>query len=140
MDGSTARWPCIGYWETASIVNLLQTEYAKIREHPEIRWRSVPTFDNPADLASRGGQVINAELWWNGPAWLNDPKKWPDNPVTAKSPASEEKAKPIKEVLNLAQQQQQQQQQQQNQDRNEFDELLERNDLRRALRAHALEL
>ena len=29
MDGLTARWPCFGYWETASIANLLQTEYAK---------------------------------------------------------------------------------------------------------------
>ena len=106
----------------------------KIREHPEIRWRYVPTSDNPADLASRGGQVTNAELWWNGPVWLSDPEKWPDNPVTAKSPASEEEAKTIKEVLHLAQQQQQ------NQDRNEFDELLERNNLRRALRAHALVL
>ena len=102
----------------------------KIREHPDIRWRYVPTLYNPADQASRGGQVTNAELWWNGPAWLSDPEKWPDNPVTAKSPASEEEAKPIKEVLNLSQQQH-------NQDRNEFDELLERNDLRRALRAHA---
>ena len=50
--------------------------------------------------------------------------------MTAKSPASEEEAEPIKEVLNLSQQQH-------NQDRNEFDELLERNDLRRALHAHA---
>ncbi|XP_068671446.1 uncharacterized protein [Montipora foliosa] len=102
----------------------------KIKEHADIRWRYVPTFDNPADQASRGGQVTNAKLWWNGPAWLSDPEKWPDNPVTAKSPASEEEANPIKEVLNLSQQQH-------NQDRNEFDELLERNDLRRALRAHA---
>ena len=75
----------------------------KIREHPEIRWRHVPTFDNPADLASRGGQVTNVGLWWNGPTWLSDPGKWPDNPVTAKSPASEKEAKTIKEVLNLAQ-------------------------------------
>ena len=88
----------------------------KIREHPDIHWRYVPTFDNPADQPSRGG------LWWNGPAWLSDPEKWPDNPVTAKFPVSEEEAKPIKEVLNLSQQQH-------NQDRNEFDELLERNDL-----------
>ena len=102
----------------------------KIREHPEIRWRYVSTSDNPADLASRGGEVTNAELWCNGPVWLSDPEKWPDNPVTAKSPASEEEAKTIKEVLNLAQQQH-------NQDRNEFDELLERNNLRRVLRAHA---
>ena len=98
----------------------------KIREHAEIRWRYVPASDNLADQASRGGQGTNAELWWNGPVWLIDP----ENPVTVKSPASEEETKTIKEVLNLGQQQH-------NQDRNEFDELLERNNLRRALRAHA---
>ena len=42
----------------------------KIRQHPGIHWRYVPTADNPADLASRGGMVTNAELWWNGPSWL----------------------------------------------------------------------
>ena len=46
--------------------------------------------------------------------------------MTAKSPASEEEAKIVKEMFNRAQP-----------DRNEFDELLERNNLRRALRAHA---
>ena len=54
----------------------------KIKQHPQIQWRHVPTTDNPADLASRGGQVTNAELWWNGPTWLRDPEMWPENPVT----------------------------------------------------------
>ena len=102
----------------------------KIREHPEIRWRHVPTLDHPADLAGRGGQVTNAVLWWNGSTWLSDPRKWPENLVTAKSPASEEEAKASKEVLNLVQGKP-------SQDHNEFDELLERNDLRRTLRVHA---
>ena len=31
---------------------------AKIQLHPEIEWRYVPTQDNPADLASRGGQLL----------------------------------------------------------------------------------
>jgi len=38
----------------------------KIREHPEIRWRYVTISHNPADIPSRGGQVTDAELWWNG--------------------------------------------------------------------------
>ena len=29
----------------------------KIKEHPEVKWRYVPTLDNPADIASRGGLV-----------------------------------------------------------------------------------
>ncbi|XP_067039928.1 uncharacterized protein [Acropora muricata] len=128
LDSTVALYWILGNGQYRQFV---ANRVCKIREHPEIRWRYVPTSDNPADLASRGGQVTNAELWWNGPVWLSNSEKWPDNPVTAKSSASEEEAKTIKEVLNLAQQQQQ------NQDRNEFDELLERNNLRRALRAHA---
>ena len=42
----------------------------KIHEHPEIQWRHVPTDENPADLASRGGRI--KELWWNGPEWLSN--------------------------------------------------------------------
>ena len=102
----------------------------KIKQHQQIQWRHVPTTDSPADLASRGGQVTNAELWWNGPTWLRDPENWPENPVTVKTRASEEEAKVIREVLNLANEQPKQ-------ERNVFDELLERHDLRRTLRIQA---
>ena len=47
----------------------------KIKEHPEVKWRYVPTLDNPGDIVSRGGLVTNTELWWSGPAWLRDPEK-----------------------------------------------------------------
>ena len=103
----------------------------KIKEHPEIRWRHVPTLDNPADLASRGGLVTNAELWWSGPAWLRDPKKWPENPVTEKSKASEKEAKVIKEVLSMAKSCPEEGEQ------NEFERLLNSHSLRRALRIQA---
>ena len=33
----------------------------KIREHSDVVWRHVPTQDNPADLASRGGLVTVVE-------------------------------------------------------------------------------
>ena len=102
----------------------------KIRQHPQIQWRHVPTTDNPADLASRGGQITDAELWWNGPVWLRDPENWPENPVTVKTQTSEEEAKVIREVLGLANEQPKQ-------ERNVFDELLERHDLRRTLRIQA---
>lgn len=102
----------------------------KIRQHPQIQWRYVPTVENPADLASRGGQVTNAELWWNGPTWLRDPNGWPENPVTVKTQASEEEAKVIREVLSMANGKPKQ-------ERNVFDELLERYDLRRTLRIQA---
>ena len=32
---------------------------SKIHQHPEIHWRHVPTSENPADLASRGGDLTS---------------------------------------------------------------------------------
>ena len=100
---------------------------AKIQLHKEIEWRYVPTDENPADLASRGAPV-QSPLWQKGPAWLQDKSKWPINPVTRSSPASEVEAKVIREVLNLAQTKP---------EPDEFDELLQRTRLRRTLRVGA---
>lgn len=100
---------------------------AKIQLHNEVEWRYVPTDENPADLASRGAPVHSA-LWQQGPEWLQDNSKWPINPVTRSSPASEVEAKVIREVLNLAQTKS---------EPDEFDELLERTSLRRTLRVGA---
>ena len=69
----------------------------KIHQRPEIEWRHVPTHDNPADLASRGGGITS--LWLNGPEWLSNKENWPPNPVTSASAATEEEAKVIREVL-----------------------------------------
>ena len=109
---------------------------AKIRLHKDIEWRYVPTDNNPADLASRGAQVEESQLWWTGPEWLCDHDKWPKNPVTKNSPASEaemkmnQACKTHREVLNIAQDQPKP-------EPNVFDDLLERHDLRRALRIQA---
>ena len=102
-------------------------QVAKIQLHNEVEWRYVPTDENPADLASRGAPVHSA-LWQRGPEWLQDNSKWPINPVTRSSPASEVEAKVIREVLNLAQTKS---------EPDEFDELLERTSLRRTLRVGA---
>ena len=100
----------------------------KIKGHPEIQWRYVPTNENPADIASRSGQVADSELWWRGPEWLSDATRWPKNPITGSSPASE--AEVIKEVLSLAQQPSKK-------DMDVFKELLERHDLPKSLRIQA---
>ena len=104
----------------------VENRVRKIREHPEIQWRHVPTSENPADLASRGGPVSGSQIWWDGPKWLADTQRWPENPVAQKSQASEAEAKVIKEVLGLAQQDE-------NLNNNIFEDLLKRHDLRRSL-------
>ena len=54
----------------------------KIRSHPNVLWRHVPTAENPADLGSRGGSVDGPRLWCQGPDWLSDESRWPPKLVT----------------------------------------------------------
>ena len=48
---------------------------------PPHRWNHVNGTDNPADCASRGlfpSKLLDHELWWNGPIWLNSSlSDWP---------------------------------------------------------------
>ena len=59
----------------------------------------MPTDQNPADLGSRGGSVTDADLWWNGPRWLQDRNAWPPNPVTTASEVAEAESKIVRAVL-----------------------------------------
>ncbi len=104
----------------------------KIREHTEIKWRYVPTAENPADIASRGGQITGS-TWLTGPEWLADRSRWPENRVAEKSPASEVEAKVMKDVLGLAQDQQRDKAS----EKDPFENLLQRHDLLRTLRIQA---
>ena len=74
----------------------------KIQAHQEITWHHVPTTENPADLGSRGGSVTNAELWWNGPNWLENPDEWPPEIIAKPSTESKAKAKMTREVVAMA--------------------------------------
>ena len=74
----------------------------KIQGHSEIYWRHVPTKENPADLGSRGGQVDDSKLWWQGPEWLSDKDRWPTDIVTSATPESQTEAKVTKELFNGA--------------------------------------
>ena len=60
----------------------------KIQAHSATLWLHVPSEENPADLASRGGNVSGEELWWKAPVWLGDPTRWPPNIVTQPCPES----------------------------------------------------
>ncbi|XP_046863293.1 uncharacterized protein LOC124457043 [Xenia sp. Carnegie-2017] len=62
----------------------------KIHQHPEIKWRYVPTSENPADLASRGGKLN--QTWLYGPEWLSDMSRWPTNITTTPTTATEAEA------------------------------------------------
>ncbi|XP_055589512.1 uncharacterized protein LOC129741755 [Uranotaenia lowii] len=55
---------------------------AEIQElTPHATWNHVPSEDNPADLLSRGLDLVdlsNSSLWWNGPKWLaTQSEPWP---------------------------------------------------------------
>ena len=100
----------------------------KIKEHEIDEWRHVPTDQNPTDLGSRGGSVTDADLWWKGPKWLQDRNTWPPNPVTTASEVTEAESKIVREVLAAVTVDQKQ---------DEFDQLLERHDLRKVLRVCA---
>lgn len=101
---------------------------AKIKSQPDIKWRYVETSENPADLGSRGGQVT--KLWREGPEWLPHPDQWPNNPVTASTPASEAEAKAKRTLLNVAQQGPPT-------EPDTFGEILDKYPLRKALRIQA---
>ncbi|XP_051167791.1 uncharacterized protein LOC127285698 [Leptopilina boulardi] len=64
-------------WKTfiANRVSYIQTEL------PSVKWRHVPSQENPADLATRGLQPETLQennLWWHGPQWLSlSPVNWP---------------------------------------------------------------
>ena len=74
----------------------------KVQEHSGINWRHVPTKENPADLGSRGAQVDDSKVWWQGPEWLSDKEKWPTDIVTSRTPESQAEAKITKELFNGA--------------------------------------
>ena len=68
----------------------------KILSVQNVTLRYVPTNLNPADLGSRGGPITRE--WTDGPPWLCDPQKWPEN-IVQPSVAAHEKSKSIGEVL-----------------------------------------
>ena len=106
----------------------VQNRVTKIKEHENIVWRHVSSDENPADLASRGGLVSESSLWWCGPKWLSKEEKWPPNPVTSASPATEVEAKTVREALKVAQTKS---------TSDDLDKLLEKHELWRALRVGA---
>ena len=73
LNSSVALYWILGGRELKQFVG---NRVRKIRERYHVKWRHVPTDQNAADVASRGG-IVNEEnhLWWHGPDWLSDPGK-----------------------------------------------------------------
>ena len=68
------------------------------------KWSHVPSAQNPADCASRGilpSELVEHELWWNGPSWLkSEPSCWPKwRPTSVKLPVDEEREISLVTVL-----------------------------------------
>ena len=59
----------------------------------------IQSHENPADLASRGGDVQRKELWWSGPEWMANPEDWPEDIVSQASAESQAEAKVTKEIF-----------------------------------------
>lgn len=104
----------------------VENRVRKINSHQGVTWRHVPTKDNPADLASRGGDLKEAELWWNGPEWLSNVEGWPADIVTEPSLESKAEAKMVREVLSVAVD-----------ENNEISNMLQRYPLQKAVRVVA---
>ena len=73
----------------------------KINSYKEVVWRSVPTADNAADLASRGGRVEDSDLWWHGPRWLATRELWLADVLNEPSEESQTEAKLCRKCWEL---------------------------------------
>ncbi|XP_052762257.1 uncharacterized protein LOC128204895 [Mya arenaria] len=72
---------CVLYWlkSTKELPVFVKNRVKEIRESTDVRFRYVPTAENPADIATRGITVENLQaetLWWFGPRWLIE-EHWP---------------------------------------------------------------
>ena len=67
-------------------LQFVQNRVSRIQSHSNMLWHHVPSTDNPTDLGSHGGSIVGTELWCDGPAWLSEPAKWPDDIMPEPSP------------------------------------------------------
>ena len=103
-------------WKT--FVSNRVKKIAEITEEVEIQWKYCPTEANLADLGSRGASLNKMEKggWYEGPEWLLEQEKWPEQPNLKSSSETQHEEKPIREIVSFVGERQ----------HDEFDELLVR--------------
>ena len=75
----------------------------KIQQYDcKVIWHHVPTAENPADLGSRGMNVVDNQLWHKGPTWLSEPSHWPEDITLGPTPESTAEAKIKREIFTTA--------------------------------------
>ena len=124
LDSTVALYWINGRGEYRQFVS---NRVKKIREHERLEWHHVPTDQNPADLGSRGGNVVSNELWKTGPEWLSDRSKWPPRAILEACPEvnQEIKSKSTSQALTTVST---------STDGDVFDGLMEKYSLRKTLR------
>ena len=126
LDSTVALYWINGQGEYRQFV---ANRVAKIQSHTRVEWHHVTTKQNPADVGSRGGNIVGNDLGRTGPEWLKDPTKWPPKQVLAATREVEEEKRLSKNLQALTLQQQVV--------ADLFDELLKKFSLRKVLNVSA---
>ena len=65
--------------EKGSWTQFVRNQFHHILKDSKAKWLYVPKKENPSDLGTRGVSPEKlSSLWFNGPIWLKQKGKWPD--------------------------------------------------------------
>ena len=85
--------------EETRTLQTLCSKQSKILEKEYLKWYYVPTKQDPVDIGSRDCLLSKfPDIWWEGPLWIAENNKWPDQPILSESKESEKEAKIIKNI------------------------------------------
>ena len=93
------------YWlnEKENFRQIVGNRLSKIREKVFLNWCHIPNKEKPAEIGSRRSLIANiSRVWREGPSWLPDKAKWPDQPFITSTTESEKETKCIRELVITA--------------------------------------
>ena len=95
-----------------------------IQKKSFIKWKHVPSEENPADIGSRGCKANKIPTrWFEGPKWLLNKDTWPQEIEITASEETEKEVSPVKKLLRTA-----------NVEKCEIDQVLEKHNFWKAMR------